>query len=313
MAINATYYIDADTFDVAASVYLDINLEYIAPDGFYKFGTITRQQSSGILLPQEDCETCGTPCGETISASGVEGIYQINLDAGSLNTGAIIIIFNPQAVPDGIRATYDGVVYNKLSSPVDGLHQSSNYGNFTIVGDLLADCGMSGGTTLFPDLVEKLYNGIEFVNTGNTQSVIVYPGDVSLSSYSAPGQCVMVIPKPSATPNNVFIEMIGPCSGTGFDIEIYCPVALPSFISSNVFPSSTILCGASMPNTFYFAKVHSTIDVYVGLYDYVFTDANGEFALADGYYMTSNVAVPNQVLQIVNGIVVAIVGCSTPS
>lgn len=313
MAINATYYIDAATFDVATSVYLDTNLEFIAPDGVYRFGVITRQQSSGILLTVEDCATCSTPCGGTvISGSGGTGLNVINVNAGStlLDVGAIIISFNPFSIPDGIRVTYDGVEYNKVSNSTYGVLQSINYGNFTMLGSTgsVGSCSTwypSGGTNNYQ---EKVFNGTSFVATGNYIPVTIDTGDIQLTATS-PSNVIMVIPKPNATPNLLKVEILGPCSTTGWNITIPCPVLLPSFASSDLSLSASISCIASMPNTFYFAKVHTAVDSYVGLYDYVFTDANGEFPLADGYYMTSNVAVPNQVLQIVNGVVVAITNC----
>lgn len=307
MAVNSTFYLDAADLASATSVYLDNLLLNIAPDGFYGDGTITREQSSGILLTAELCATCGTPCGTTIGAGGGQGIYLINLDTGTLDTGAIVIRFDPQSVPDGFRATYDGVVYNKLSSPIDGVHQSTTYGNFTVVGNTGSDCGMAGNTTNFPSLTEYLFNGTAFVATGNTQSITVLPGDVSLGA--SPGFCVIVIPKPLGTPNSVLLEMLGPCGGTAWDLVAVCPEALPTFPSSDRFTGPSIPCATPLPNTFYFAKVHTAADTFVGLYDYVFSDANGEFPLIDGFYLTSNVATPNQVIEVDNGVIIAITNC----
>jgi len=307
MAINSPFFLDAVDLATATAVYLDLSLTNIAPDGFYGDGTITREQSSGILLTAEACATCGTSCGSPISGSGGQGIYQVNLDTGTIDTGAIVIRFDPQSVPDGFRATYDGVVYNKLSSPVDGLHESTNPTHFTVVGNTGSDCGLAGNTTNLPSLTEYLYNGTSFVATGNTQSVTLLPGDISLGT--SPGFCVIVIPKPTSTPNNVLLEMLGPCLGTAWDLTAACPVALPSFSSSIEYESSSIFCSEPLTETYYFAKVHTAADTFVGLYDYVFSDANGEFPLVNGFYLTNNVAVPNQVLTVQNGIVVAITNC----
>jgi len=307
MAINAPYFLDAADLDLATSIYLDLALTLVAPDGFYGDGTITREQSSGILLAAESCATCGVPCGASVSGSGGQGIYQVNLNTGTLDTGAIIIRFDPFNFPDGVRATYDGVVYNKLSSPIDGLHQSTTPGNFTVAGEVAGDCGLSGNTTTLPSLVEYLYDGTSFVATGNTQSITVLPGDVSLGA--PPGFCVLVIPKPSGTPNNVFLEMLGPCGGTAWDLKAACPLALPVFNSSNVFATSSIPCVTAYANTFYFAKVHTALDTFIGLYDYVFVDANGQFTVPDGFYLVDNTAIPNSVIEVVNGIVVGITNC----
>ena len=58
MAINSTYYLDAADLATATAVYLDLLLVNIAPDGFYGDGIITREQSSGILLAEENCPSC---------------------------------------------------------------------------------------------------------------------------------------------------------------------------------------------------------------------------------------------------------------
>jgi hypothetical protein len=324
MAINAPFFLDAPDLVTATAVYLDSALTNKAPDGFYGEGTITRQQSAGILLAQEDCATCATPCGTSIGGGGSSGVYQVNLDVGSLGTGAIIVTFDPQSVPDGIRATYDGVVYNKISSPVNGPFQCPNPGHFAIIGtnstSALSSCGSwyPAGTTQTNNVF--LYNPAtsSFVSTGGTQT------DVIVGTSSAPtllpdyflaaanmGQCVMVIPKPSPTPNLVLIEMIGPCTSTGWGFSAACPVALPTFSASNVAASASISCSEALPNTFYFAKVHSAVDTFVGLYDYVFVDVNGQFPLPNGFYSTNNVAVPNKVIEVVNGVVVAITDCVT--
>jgi hypothetical protein len=321
MAINAPFFLNAADLATATAVYLDSSLSNIAPDGFYGDGTITREQSSGILLTSEPCVSpCPTPCGTAISGSGGTGVYQVNLDVGSLGTGAIIITFNPQSVPDGIRATYNGVVYNKISSPVNGPFQCPNPGHFAIIGTAsftsVCTSWYPAGTTQTNPVY--LYNPAtsSFALTGGTQT------DVIVGTSSAPtllpdyfitssnmSQCIMVIPKPTATPSTLLIEMIGPCTSTGWSFSAACPAALPTFPASNLFASASIPCATPLPNNFYFAKVHTAADTFVGLYDYVFKDVNGQIPLSNGYYRTTNVASPNGVIEVNNGVVVAITNC----
>lgn len=310
MAINSTYYLDAADLTLATSVYLDSALTLLAPDGFYGDGVISREQSLGILLTANACPSCGTPCGGTIGGSGATGIYLINLDGGSTSgdVGALIITFDPVNVPDGIKVIYNGNTYNTLSSPVDGLHKSTNPTGFTVIGRLSNDCSLTGNITNIPAAPEYLYNGTSFVATGSTQSITINPGDVSLG-VSAPGDCIMVIPKTTATPNIFNIQIIGPCGSTGWNVSVQCPALLPSFSSSTEYGSALIPCGTALPQTYYFAKVHTAADSYVGLYDYVFQDAFGAIPLPNGYYLTNNVAVPNKVIQVQNGIIIAITNC----
>jgi hypothetical protein len=320
MAINSTFYLDAADLVTATTVYLDFGLTIVAPDGFYGDGVISREQSSGILLDAETCGDCPAPCGTSIGAGGSAGVYQVNLDVGSTETGAILVRFNPASVPDGIRVTYNGVVYNKISSTNNGPFQCPNPGHFAIIGNIgsVGSCGSWYPAGQTQTNTVYLYNPATavFDNTGTTQI------DVIVGTSSAPtlqpdyflaagdmGDCWMVIPKPTITPSSLFIEMIGPCTSTGWNFSAACPVALPTFPSSNVNGTALIACATPMPNTFYFAKVHSASDSFVGLYDYVFTDENGEFPLANGFYLTSNVAVPNKVIQVTNGVVIAITNC----
>ena len=62
MAVNSTFYINAADFETATAVYLDSLLTYIAPDGYYSFGTVVRQQSGGILLAADTCGSCIPSC-----------------------------------------------------------------------------------------------------------------------------------------------------------------------------------------------------------------------------------------------------------
>ena len=313
MAVNSTYYLNAADLATATAVYLDSALSLIAPDGFYSDGTISREQSLGILLTANACPTCGTPCGGSISGSGTQGIYLLNLDTGSTpsSVGAIVVRFDPFSFPDGVRAVYDGNTYNTLSSPIDGFHKSSNPLGFTIVGNVSATgtCSSSwypsGGNIL---LNEFLYSGGSFAPTGNSQTIAIASGDLSLSPVD-PGICVMVIPKVNASPNIVNFEFLGPCGSTAFNINISCPALLPSFQSSTIQPSSSVPCGTALTETFYFVRVHSAIDTYVGQYDYVFQDAYGAMPLPNGFYLTSNVAAPNKVIEVQNGIVISLINC----
>lgn len=57
MATSSTYYIDANSFDIATSVYLDGDLSNVAPDGYYSFSGIARRQIFGKLTEVISCNT----------------------------------------------------------------------------------------------------------------------------------------------------------------------------------------------------------------------------------------------------------------
>jgi hypothetical protein len=311
MAIASDFYINAADLPTATSVYLDAALTLISPDGFYGDGTIIRQQSGGILLASVPYASCENLCDLNIVASGDQGLYTMSIDVGA-TIGAIIISFDPENIPDGILADHDGNSYNKLSSPIDGVHQSATPGNFTIIGNT-GDTGTcsstwypAGGTVY---LSQFDYDAPVFVPViGAPVPVVIDAGDISLD-FTSPGLCIMVVPKTSALATNIDVSVMGPCGSTGWDIKIGCPILLPEIKISNKFLSASISCGVKRENGAFFAKVHTAADSYIGLYDYVFTDENGEFPLADGYYLTANVASPNKVIQIQDGIVRLITNC----
>lgn len=58
MATQNLYYLDAPSFSSATKVYTDAALTTVAPDGYYSDQSISRQQVSGVLLPQITCPSC---------------------------------------------------------------------------------------------------------------------------------------------------------------------------------------------------------------------------------------------------------------
>ena len=282
MAVSSSYYLNAPSLGSATAVFDDAALTTFALDGFYSDGLISREQVSGVLLPQQTCPSCTIPCGEEITQSGTEGIYLLDSEAGA-NLGAIVVRFDPYDVPDGIRATFNSVVYNKLTSPIDGIHESTVSGNFTYIGEIASDCGISG--TTYPALPEYLYDGSVFILTGNTQAITVNAGDVSLSSV-APGNTMMVIPKLTASPSIVNIEIVGPCSGTAWNIIVECPVLLTGFSSSVMDVSAVAACTLYETVTYYNASLAGTSGT-VGIYDFVYSDAYGSTPLAAGFYLAT--------------------------
>ena len=309
MATSSSYYLNAPSLGSATAVFTDAALSVCAANGFYSDGVIVREQVDCVLLPQQTCPACATPCGTTINASGGQGIYLLDLETGTTvsDVGAVIVRFEPYGVPDGIRATLGANVYNKLTSPVDGLHQSSNAGALTFVGQISADCGISG--TTYPTLAEFEYNGTAFVATGNTQSVTVAAGDVSLGA-SAPGNTMMVIPKLTPSPSIINFEVVGPCSGTAWQMSVACPILLTGFSSSVVASTSDAACLLAETTTYYNASLANTPGT-VGLYDFVFADAYGNSPLSAGfYYAAGSITGSNEWFQVnASGIVTALGMC----
>lgn len=304
----ATFYIDGTTLSNSNAVYTDAAMTLCAADGFYSDGVIVREQVNCVLLPAQTCPTCLEPCGDVISASGNQAIYLLDLFVGDEPTdiGAIIVKFKPFDVPEGIRATFNSTVYNELSSPLDGFHGSATKGNFTYVGNTFADCGIAGSTYSLNEF--KYVNG-SFQATGNTQSVTADSLDVSLSQ-SDPLTCVMVIPKPNQTPITLNLEFVGPCDATSFDIDVSCPAALPSYSSTtNPKPDNPQACLNTIDTTFYHAPVNGTAGV-PALYDWVFSDPNGQTRLPSGWYLIEDANTVQYPIEVSDdGIIITIGTC----
>jgi hypothetical protein len=318
MAISETYYLNGPSLGSSTTIYSNSSLTTIAPDGFYSDGVTSREQVSGVLLPAVTCGSCATPCGGNINGSGNQGIYLLNLDAGNTvsDVGAIIVRFDPFGVPDGIRATYNGNVYNRLSSPVNGFHSSSNPSGFTIIGNstTTGNCSSSwypsGGNLV---LNEFLYSGNSFSPTGNTQTIAISSGDLSLRTVN-PNNCIMVIPKVNSSPSIVNFELIGPCGGTVFNVNVSCPALLTGFDSSIKASTSSGACFLSETVTYYNASLANTPGT-VGMYDFVFSDPYGASILQAGFYKASgSITGSNDWFQVdVNGVVVSMGACSSTS
>lgn len=305
MATSGTFYLDAPSLSTATVVYSNAALTTVAANGFYSDGSIVREQVSGALLPPVICPSCTVPCGGVINLTGNQGVYYLNANLGS-STGAVIVEFDPQSVPDGVIALFDSVTYNGLSSPSFGWLQGTA-GLPTYIGSSSATCssGLVAGSPY--TLNEFQYNGTTFAPLGTTESVSIASGQLELTA-SGPGNCIMVIPKTAASPSILNLTFIGPCSGTAFTMSVSCPAALPSFSSSTVNASSALACSSTINQTYYVAHVNGSGGT-LGLYDLVFSDVNGQFKLGAGYYQTND-AGTNEWYQVdANGVVIAFGDC----
>jgi len=305
----AIYYLNGTTLSNSTVVYDDAALTIVSADGFYADGSgISREQVSGILGPIQECPECLTPCGSTFNPASGAGVYELNVDLGAAR-GAVIIKFTPFSVPDGIKATYRGVFYNKFSSPIDGYHGGQPYGAYTYLGNDVPQppdsCLPTAGTT-YSDLTKYKYeDGVGYVDTGLTTSVTPQAGEISLTSGAAPGVCVMVIPKISITPSNIKLDIIGVCVGTGFNIEVECPVFLTGFDSSLVGVDSASACGFALDQTYYNAPVSGTAG-NPAINDWVFSDEYGSNVLSQGFYKIN----ATEYIEVdVNGVVINRANC----
>jgi hypothetical protein len=302
-------FIDSSSFATATRVYDDINLITVSPDGYYQYNNEYRRQLNGELGPLAICETCGIPCGGTLTTpGGTTGLYQLDISVGStsLDTGAMVIYFDPQSIPDAIRVLYDGVYYNRLSSPTDGNRQSTSgvADAFTVLGNPANNCVPATPSTLN----YQFFNGFDAngwtPGTPSPQSITLNTGDDvrgGVNEFS-----VMVIPKPNALPGNVSIQVLGPCANTGWDLSVECPTALPSFTASAI--GSTTFCQPAT-GTFFFARFQGDSNAYPVINNPVFLDHDGVDRASDQNYIMDN----GQYITVTNGVVSAVQTCTPPT
>lgn len=67
------YYIDSPSFSTASAVFSDELLTIKAPDGYYKFGTVYREQLGGVLLNNINCDQC-IDCKQFVSFNYKTGV-----------------------------------------------------------------------------------------------------------------------------------------------------------------------------------------------------------------------------------------------
>ena len=282
MAVFGTYYIDSPTFITATNVFTDAALTTCAPDGYYSDGVNYRYLTSCVLGPVVPCPACTTACGTPIAGTATDdGIYNLSFTVGT-GVGAILLTLTPLGtfIPVGVEANFDSVIYNQFSTTNFGYKASSATNVPTFLGDTAADCGIVAGSPY--DLPTYTYAGGVFTATGLHMTTGVVAGQMQ-TTVGTPGASVMVIPKPSTGPTTLLVDVVAPCDLSNFTINVACPTALTGFTSTlNPTASSGLACPLTPSVTYYNAPVTGTAG-NPALYDWIFSDPNGEFKVASSY------------------------------
>jgi hypothetical protein len=225
----------------------------------------------------------------------------VNLGAA---VGAVVIRFNPTAKPSGFIAEYDGLLYNSLSSALEGFH-GGTAGLPTYIGQTAQDCGIVAGSPWA--LTEYVYSGGVFVPF-SSQNVTVTAGQLDLSPFPT-GDCYMVIPKTQTGPSDVNITITSACPISDWTVEVECPTLLPWY-GSSASPSvnSAAACLVVDLVAMYHLPIVGTAGV-LGLHDWVFSDPYGENELPDGFYKLDSAVSIYDYYQVLNGVVVSLSTC----
>jgi len=256
--------------------------------------------------------SCGTSTA-AIGQGGGQGYFEAELDF-STTTGAIVVYFFPDNVPDGISFVYNSVTYNTLTSNANGVITAAS-GTNNIVGISGSESQLIAGSPY--TLTKSVWNGTQFGSTGNTESgLVAAASNINLSSGGI--TYTLVIPKTAASPSDGVLKIMAPTLNTGWRVTAPCPITLPSFTTNSVAASSVAACcTAAQDQTYYFARNASISSPYSTFVidtntipqanNFVYSNNTGATALANGFYKISS----TQVAQVVNGTVLAVSTCAT--
>lgn len=276
MPLPTSFYYDGLTFAAATNVWLDAALTIPAPDGFYGTAGYYREKSGGVLLQQTICTTCTITCGSTIPGGILgTGRYNFSYDLGT-STGAVLVRFQPGNGPSKCTWTFGGVSASEYSSSTEGYLQG-------VVGTIAAGAGCTSPIDNATGSNGATYSVTDYNWQTATNTYESAPASVTLGPYTNsaaggttlttadPGFCVMVIPKPNATPSTATFVIENPC-GAKPNITVNCPIQLNEFSAG---PAGGA-CGA-YPNRMYTAHVGNAtgVSTTVSVNDWAFSDVNG--------------------------------------
>lgn len=303
--MTGSYFINAPSLESATSICVDAAMTIYAPNGIYQQGGIARQLVDGSLLPPQLCPTCSIPCGDyPMQGGAVVGVYKSTVNVGS-GTGAVIVSVISDTVPNGFSVQYNSATYNKFSSPTYGYLAATS--GATFLGTTSDDCGIVAGSP--HTLNEYIYETSEYVASGNQEVINVVSGQIETTAGS-PSTCIMVIPKTSASPNTIEVTVYTTCPSSDFSVEVSCPEALTEFASGVTESTETEACeNFPTTNSRYVAYVNGGSGT-LGLYDWVFSDANGQNILPNGYYRSGSCPAPNDIFRVENGVIVEFIECA---
>ena len=318
-----TYYYDGTDFSGSTSIYTTQQLTTVAADGWYSLNGVSRRMLNGVLEQPLACVGCASPCSVTPSATNAGGgLYKAVIDLGS-TTGAVILKFTVFNIPDKMTWTYDSQTASEYSSPLFGYLQgmigneqaagATTYCVSSTGGAMNNNLGSNGGTYVNLPVFNWDSASNTFIASGATSTLGPYTnsasGGVSFTT-SAPGEVVMVVPKPNASPNLLLLDIQAPCLATAWSMITACPEELTQTLTTVVKTTQSDACNAPTRATPIFnAPVNGTAGV-IGLYDWVFTDINGVTAAAAGFYSSGAQGTGAPFFEVdANGVVTSIGTC----
>lgn len=302
MSVSSNYYLDSASLATATRVFTDVDLTICAPDGYYSDGVIVREQVSCILGDISACPSCSMPCGETLNINLVQGYYTMSYDVGT-NTGAIVFAINPLNSHLGVLIEYDGVYYSNFVSTANGY--LPGIGEPTYIGYSPTACFTPPSSFTLDTYViinEAIYNQFTTTTINIVSAQCQFTPTLSDWHY-------IVIPKINMSPSKVNIYLTNPCTPENISLNISCPAELDViFACETPYDNPVSPCGCINFISYYVKFVNGN-NTQLGLYDMIFTDANGQNPAIDGFYKCSLIPPGNDWFEIQNGIIVSFGNC----
>lgn len=153
--------------------------------------------------------TIGISCGDSLNASGNQGIYEVTVNLGT-DTGYAGIAYNAQNIPDRFQIFWN-----------DELVADSKFVGDGFTGNPPTYTGLLGEHTLSV----YQYNGSSFVDTGNDETITVTQSDIANGTTEpTDGQGIIYFEKTTALPASVLVRVTGVNASTAWSItNVICP------------------------------------------------------------------------------------------
>ena len=294
MAVSfGTYYINAESFAAATSIFTDADMTITAPDGVYQFSGIYRAMSSGVLGSPITCPTCCVVCSGTavyVIPNTKDQTHRVCSDVGKFPNTAIIVKFTfsgaPLGYPLGLEAIFDSNTYTGVISNRYGWLPNKYVGN----NNAVIPSVMVGGSPYTLNIWDWIPLTSQWQSTLSTVSETIALSDINVNPQNNPDQCYMVIPKLTTSPTietRVYSPKPTGTAGGGADVIVNCPAALRSFSTSLPKVDAASACSAEAGLLAYQVQVNGAGGA-PRLYDKIFSTPSASIVVPNGYYYITN-------------------------
>ena len=282
----ATYYFEGLDFAAATTLYTDVLMSAVAPDGYYAGGGIVRRQVGGVLLTAVTCPGCSILCGNpegnaVVSLGSDVGRMVLEVETGSSLTGVMAVVFYPGQKPSKVTWSISGGVSDSVglySSQVEGFVS----GFIGVEAAPITDSGGSNGND-FPGFDYNWNSNSISWEQDAAYTIPVFTGsDCTLLASGDMKACTIPIPI-TALDSLVTITIENCLTSPEWTIDIPCPRPIYSRTTSSVQTSATNACAAALDSSLY--VLHSTGDI--AIHDWVFLDSLGVTKAPPGYYRSA--------------------------